>query len=420
MFSLKIKKTNLEEFNLQDVNLIVNPIKQGGPLKIISRLISYFYLKTHNFEFNKKNVNYKFLKEPCLIIMNHVYETDFKIAFRILGKGKFNICAARDAFLGREKVVQKLGCTSLLRFTNNPIFVKNAHDCIYKLKQSLLVYPEGEYSADGLSLGIPPTFGRFIKFLNVPVLFLRSYGTYAMQPMYNAVKNKNKISATLKEIISKKEIDEMTAEEIQRKVSKIFNDIDHNKDNKQLGIKITNKKRADHLDRILYKCPICGDEYNMVGKGVELTCKKCGASFTYNEDGSFTNKEGKIIFNSISSWTNYERNEIKKDIINNKFTLNFKTKIYAFKNYSALYDINEDGDVFVNKDGISLKYKNKEVFYDCANKYAVCATMNCLSLGPTLIIDADDVNYLLCPYIDNGDLFKIRIAFPLLFELNKR
>ena len=38
--------------------------------------------------------------------------------------------------------------------------------------------------------------------------------------------------------------------------------------------------RADGLQRILYKCPRCGAENHMEGKGIHLTCHACNSRWT--------------------------------------------------------------------------------------------------------------------------------------------
>jgi len=420
MSLLKVKTTSLEKFLAQKNDSVAMPRHQFRPLILLVRTLSSIYLKVHHFSYDKKKINYKFLHEPCLIMMNHVYETDFKIAFKILGKKAFNIAAARDAFLGRKERLRRLGGTSVVRFSYDPAFVKNAHTCIHKLRHPLLIYPEAEYSADGLSMGIAPQFGKMIKFLGVPVMFFRTYGTYAMQPMFNEVKNKNKISVTLDEVLTIDDVKSLSTEEIQERVSNLFKNINYYEENKKLGIRLTNKNRCKLLERILYKCPHCGKEFTLSGKGTHLICANCNEVYTLNEDGSLADKNNKIVFNSIPDWTNYQREEVKKELLKNTYKLKFNARLLAFKNFDALYDIKEESEVEVDKDGIHLKYSNKDLYYPTKDCYAICAKPNFLFLGPALVIAIDDINYLVCPKEDDGKTFKIRIAVPIAYQLNKK
>ena len=45
---------------------------------------------------------------------------------------------------------------------------------------------------------------------------------------------------------------------------------------KERGIRVTYKKRAEGLEKVLYQCPHYHTEYRMASEGTTLFCRACG------------------------------------------------------------------------------------------------------------------------------------------------
>ena len=127
--------------------------------------------------------------------------------------------------------------------------------------------------------------GALIKMLKVPVVTIITKGAFAYDPLYNCLqKRKVKTSAHVKCLFTAEEVASLSTEELSAKLEADFT-FDNFKWQQENSVKITEPFRADGLHRILYKCPHCLKEGEMVGKGERITCNACGKTYLLTEDG---------------------------------------------------------------------------------------------------------------------------------------
>ena len=77
------------------------------------------------------------------------------------------------------------------------------------------------------------------------------------------------------EVVSIKLSIQSKEKEINEIVKTLFS-FDNYRWQQENNIIIDEPNRADSLNRILYKCPNCLNEGDLIGKGTTLTCPKCG------------------------------------------------------------------------------------------------------------------------------------------------
>ena len=58
----------------------------------------------------------------------------------------------------------------------------------------------------------------------------------------------------------------------------------------------------------------------MDSKGTKLFCTKCNHSWNLNEDGSLSCLEDETKFSSITSWFEWEREEVRKELISGTYS----------------------------------------------------------------------------------------------------
>ena len=115
--------------------------------------------------------------------------------------------------------------------------------------------------------------GIILKKLDVPVVMIESFGAFSRNPLYNElqVRKSVPVSAKAKLLYTREEIREKSVQELSDGLDEAFG-FDQFRWQKENGIQIRDDFRADGLNRILYKCPHCGTEGKMEGKGIHLTC----------------------------------------------------------------------------------------------------------------------------------------------------
>ena len=241
--------------------------------------------------------------QPCLILMNHSSFTDMKLAFGIFYPRRMGIVTSVDAMTGiLGKLMRFLGCTPTHKYVADMTLIKDISYMLKENKTSVLMYPEAGYSFDGCATAMPDRLGVLMKRLGVPVVTVITQGAFHRDPLYNMLQIRDvKVSAHVKCIATAEEIKEKSVEELDALLAEsfAFDNFAWQRDNK---IAIDVPFRADGLHRILYKCPHCGKENNMEGKGIHLTCHSCGKQWTMDEYGQLAATDGNTEYPHIPDW----------------------------------------------------------------------------------------------------------------------
>lgn len=328
------------------------PLKPLWLLGAVIRIISLPDLWATHFKFTKEDME-KAGDGPCLILMNHSSFLDLKIAYRIFFPKKFAIVCTTDALVGKRWLMRLLGCIPTNKFVTDISLIS---DIMYSLKRnntSVLMYPEAGYSFDGCATAIPKKLGVLLKKLDVPVVTVMTEGAFLRDPLYNGLQlRKTKVTAKVKCLFSRKEIADTSAEELSKIMENVFT-FDGFARQYETNTHITEGFRADGLERILYKCPACGSEEHMEGKGTHITCHNCSKSYFMNTLGRLEATEGDTEFSHIPDWYNWEREEVKKEILDGSYLLDTQVDIGILANHKALYTVGT-GRLIHTKEGFTL------------------------------------------------------------------
>ena len=261
--------------------------------------------------------------------------------------------------------------------------------------------------------------GLLLKRLNVPVVTITTYGAFARDPLYNGLqKRKVNVSAEVRGLLTPEEIKEKSVDELDKMLDNVFS-FDNFAWQRDNGIKINEKFRADGLERILYKCACCGREGEMEGKGTILTCRACGKQYELTELGQLMAKGGETEFSHIPDWYNWERQQVKDEIESESYSLDIPVDIGLLIDFKAIYMVGEgrlkhgnDGFLLEGCDG-KLSYRQKaEACYSLYSDYFW------YEIGDVICIGNNDVLYYCFPK-DNTPVAKTRIAVEELYKIKR-
>jgi 1-acyl-sn-glycerol-3-phosphate acyltransferase len=205
-------KIKVQEKSYDEVMALAKP-KHRKPcrpsvfFRTLVRLISTLDLWKVRFRYTGKMPDSS--EGPCLVLMNHSSFIDLKIAHKILYPRHFGIVCAHDALVGKSWLMRRLGCIPTRKFVSDLALI---HDMQYMLdkKINVLMYPEAGYSFDGRATVLPDRFGRLIKMLGVPVVFIEAKGAFARDPLYNGLKLRRvPVSAHVERILTKEDVKNM-------------------------------------------------------------------------------------------------------------------------------------------------------------------------------------------------------------------
>lgn len=415
---IKTKSTSYEYAMSVKKPKHLNPQKPNIFFRTLIRLLSIPDLLATKFTFTKSNME-KAGKGPYLILMNHSSFIDLKIAYKILYPLPFCTVCTSDGFVGKPWLMRKIGCIPTLKFTTDLTLVVDMLNTVNKNKTSILMYPEASYSFDGCATPLPERLGSMIKKMKVPVLTIMTDGAFLRDPLYNGLQlRKTKVSAHLNCLLSAEEVAQKSAEEIDMLLKLVFS-FDNFANQYNSSTEINESFRADGLHRILYKCAACGTEGQMIGKGINLTCKCCGKTYTLTPLGRLEATDGETEFYHIPDWYNWQRECVKTQLINNEYSLDTDVNIGIMRDYKAIYMVGE-GRLVHNNNGFTLTGCDGKLNYEHAptKSYGLYADYFWYEIGDVICIGNKEQLFYCFPK-ENAIVAKARLAAEELYKLEK-
>lgn len=396
-----------------------NPIKPWGFLRWVIRIGSLPSLIKTKFSYTTERME-EWNGEPALILMNHSSFTDLKIAHAIFKKTPFCIVTTTDGFIGfgMSLLMRLIGCIPTQKFVTDATLVRDIHYALTELKCSVLMFPEASYSFDGTATPLPESLGKCLKLLQVPVIHVMANGAFARDPLYNGLQiRKAKVSAHVKYLFKPEEIKEKHAKVLNAELAEAFS-YDHFRWQYENQVRVPETFRADHLNRILYQCPHCGKEGQMVGKGIHVWCEACGKKYELTEYGKLEALDGEGAFEFVPDWYAWEREQVRKEIEDGTYRLDLPVDICMMADYKSIYRVGE-GRLVHTKDGFHLTGCDGKLDYvqkPSAN-YGLYADYHWYELGDMICIGDKDYLYYCFPK-EGGDIVaKTRMAAEELYKM---
>ena len=418
---IKVTEKSLEEVLALPRRKHQRPIKPNIFFRTLLKLVSLpDLLKTH-FKCEKIGMDKLGKREPCLVLMNHSSFIDLEIVTSLMFPRAYNIVATSDSFIGMNWLMRQIGCIPTKKFISDPTLVRDMMHSVKKLGNSVILFPEASYSFDGTATPLPDTIGKCIKLLDVPVVMITTYGAFHRDPLYNNLQvRRGDVSARMELILTKDDVHEKGDDEIAAIVNEQFS-FDNFKWQKENKVKVSEPFRADYLNRVLYKCPVCGKEGKMEGKGIHLTCKSCGKRYTLDEYGYIVSEEGECRFDHIPDWYRWQREEVRAEIERGEYRLDVPVDILMTVDTYGLYHVGE-GRLIHTEEGFSLDGCDGKISYHQKPlaSYSLYSDFNWYEIGDVIAIGNGEAQYYCFPKIDGDVVAKTRLAAEELYKLAKQ
>ena len=417
---IKTKEMSYEEVLKQPRLKYKKPMKPQMWLATIVRIVCEFTLRKIKFSYTEEGME-TIKDEPCLILMNHSSFTDMKLAYGIFYPKKLGIVTSVDAMSGiLGKLMRLIGCTPTHKYVSDLSLIKDIKYMLNVNKTSVLMYPEAGYSFDGCTTTLPRRMGVLMKQLGVPVVTVITQGAFHRDPLYNMLQIRDvKVSAHVKCIATAEEVKTKSVEELDALLDESFSfdNFAWQRDNK---ISIDVPFRADGLHRILYKCPNCGTENQMEGKGIHLTCHVCNKKWTMDEYGQLAANEGVTEYPHIPDWNRWQRECVRKELEDGTYMLDADVDIAIQVNLNGVCKIGKghlthslDGFHLVGAEG-KLDYSQSPTF-----SHTLYSDYYWYEMGDIIGIGDNEFSYFCFPG-ENVSVNKVRLATEELYKMKKK
>ena len=266
-----------------------------------------------------ERINCKGLKSPFLLLCNHGSFIDFPLAVKAIFPHRTSWVISIEEFIGREWLMRGVGGIYKRKFTADLTVVRHILNALTRQKVCCTIYPEARFSLAGINEQIDGALGKLAKKAKVPVCVFIAQGNFIRSPQWNKHPYRNvPIKGTFKQIVTREEVLNLSAEEIQKRIeaSFVYDDYAYIRDNK---IPMKCEKRAQNIHKILYQCPACGKEFSTDSKDTKIWCSACGAIWEMDDYGVLHRENGPDIFTHVPDWYRWERENVRKEVLSGSY-----------------------------------------------------------------------------------------------------
>lgn len=419
---IKTAKMSYEEVLALPAPIHKKPMKQRLLFRVVLLILSIWDLWMTRFTYQTIDMERLGKDEPCLVLMNHSSFIDLKIAARLLCTRPFHIVCTSDGFVGKRWLMRLIGCIPARKFMPDVTLVRDMVYAVRELKSSVLMYPEASYSFDGTQTPLPESLGKCIKVLKVPVVMIRTHGAFARDPLYNNLQlRKVRVSAEVEYLLSPEEIAAKSAQEINDILRDKFT-FDYFRWQQENNVRIKESFRADGLNRMLYKCPRCKTEGQMVGQGTKIFCGHCRKEYELTEYGYLeaTETENESEFTHIPDWYRWERECVRQELMSGAYRMEVPVTIYMMVNTDRIYQVGE-GVLTHSREGFRLTGCDGKLDYvqEPLSSYSLYSDFYWYEIGDVISIGDEKVQYYCFPQGCGDIVAKARLATEELYKLVK-
>lgn len=246
------------------------------------------------------------IKPPYLVLAPHYAQLDPFLLELAFPRHLFFV--ANDSIFDNPfgKIIKSL--LSPIPIAKGTVDARTVMDIITATKNGACValFPEGNTTFTGVTCNIPASIGKLIKKLNVPVVFFLFEGLYFAAARWSGSTQRGPCRGYVSKVLFPHEYENLSGEEIYEivKSNLYYNCYDIQR---KLMIKYKGKNKANYLERVLYRCPVCRSYGTMHSKGDEYICS-CGYKVRVNDFGFFEGDN--IIYDNVHDWYNWQKSTL--------------------------------------------------------------------------------------------------------------
>lgn len=158
----------------------------------------------------------------------------------------------------------------------------------------------------------------------------------------------------------------------------------------------------------------------MQGKGIHLTCHSCGKQYALNEYGKMQAVEGETEIDHVPDWYRWERECVRKEILNGTYHIETDVDIYVLINTKCMYEIGTahlthdmEGFRLTGFDG-KMDYRQPPM-----HSYSLNADFYWYQIDDVVCIGDMDRQYCCIPKNKDVSVAKVRLATEEMYKIAK-
>jgi len=277
--------------------------------QMIGRPAAKLLVKKYHFKVENTPPKEVFQK-PFIILSNHVSQLDKNFMIAALPHQAY--------FVATEDIFCKGALSRVVRaaFDPIPLFKPDLSTAPVRsiLKRirggdSIIMYPEGHHSPDGLTTDIKDSVGALIKAARCQLITFRMINGFFMAPRWCSTYRTGPVRGEYVGVYSPEELAKMSAEEITALICRDLHEDAYARQKAEGLVAFQSDRRAEQLEVHYYICPICGAHSQLHSHGNTFHCEACGNHAEVDEYYHIRAVEGSkdFPFDNFTDWANWQR-----------------------------------------------------------------------------------------------------------------
>lgn len=253
------------------------------------------------------------IPSPCLVVSNHCTDLDPVLLALSIRQQCY--------FIASEHIFRKGWGGKILTAIQSPIARRKgttagdtALTAIRRLRKgyNVAVFAEGNRSYNGQTGAIVESTAKLVRASGASLVTYRLRGGYLSAPRWAQRARRGRIDGETVGVYTPEQLKRMTPAEIADLMRR---DIYENAFDTQREQRIAfhGVGLAEHIERALYICPLCGKAGELHSRGDELFCS-CGLHTRYDRLGFFTG--GELPFDNMLDWDKWQAGEMLSRVQN--------------------------------------------------------------------------------------------------------
>ena len=281
----------------------INPILYTALYAVLKPIYTLRYGITYDREVVKD------IKGPAIVLARHTGDVDHILS-------AITLYPVRPTYIVSEHFIHNRSTAALVRLAHvitKKMFTPDVSTIINVIRAKkenavIVIFPEGRQPCHGHSLPIAEGTAELIKKLGVNVYNWRADGGYLTFPKWRVKGDvrRGKIHSSIKLLMSAEDVAAKTIPEIKNTVEDA---IRHDDELAMAGVEYKCKDMTRGLDKIIYKCPSCLEEWNITAGENHIRCS-CGLDATLDSKYRLHGAP----FERVNEWFDWQQDSIDTDV----------------------------------------------------------------------------------------------------------
>lgn len=295
-----MKKTNKKPYKKSHFHHVVYQISRP----IAKMLASKYHFKTVNTPPRKT------FKQPFIMLSNHVSHIDMQFAISALPHQAY--------FVATEDLFCKGFVSRALKTLYSPIplfkpdlSTAPVRNILKRIRggDSIVMFPEGHHSPDGLTTDIKESVGALVKSAHCQLITFRLIGGFFMAPRWCSTRRDGPLRGEYVGVYSPEELAKMTPEEITALIKRDLHEDAYARQKQEGLVPYKSDRRAEQLEVHYYFCPHCGAQSTIHSHGNTFRCDACGNETEIDEYYRFhpVGDSKPFPFENFTQWADWQR-----------------------------------------------------------------------------------------------------------------